>query len=444
MDATNIYEIFRDITIVHSNEQEWRSLHCFGVGYLSDLNTDNLEQADFRKEYFYSEKWNESGKDPNKVTLDFPMCLMEPPVCMGEIERDGKKLGDKIFKCTIYVADLYGYDRQNNDTSTYAKRTREAIWRDTHLMGEQILKEFNRIGWEAKPKFSIANNGKFETDSLFDVANKRLVITLFDFSIILPSGCIDGTSLYPPPQPPTPSIPTGSLAVWSGTRWEPLKQGEAGTLLKSNGVGNLPEWVDFEADETDPLFNAWLATNPIPVIPTNISAFLNDVGYITEAPQDGKQYARQNATWNEVLSSGGAGVITRVLTADVVNTSQTPAEIIGLSFEADPNSTYIITGGLNILYAVGAEAYVGMIIPSGSLSCTFIGKKNSSYDSMFSYMTGGVVVVTRSNREGHVGVYAVVTTGATGGTVMFRHVNFGANGTVATKAKSFIKAIKVV
>lgn len=412
MDATNIYEIFRDITIVHSNEQEWRSLHCFGVGYLSDLNTDNLEQADFRKEYFYSEKWNESGKDPNKVTLDFPMCLMEPPVCMGEIERDGKKLGDKIFKCTIYVADLYGYDRQNNDTSTYAKRTREAIWRDTHLMGEQILKEFNRIGWEAKPKFSIANNGKFETDSLFDVANKRLVITLFDFSIILPSGCIDGTSLYPPPQPPTPSIPTGSLAVWSGTRWEPLKQGEAGTLLKSNGVGNLPEWV---------------------------------VGYITEAPQDGKQYARQNATWNEVLSSGGTNVITRVLTADVINYSQTPAEIIGLSFEADPNSTYIITGGLNTNFANGIEAWAGMAIPSGSLSCTFIGKKNSSYDSMFSHIntSGQVAVISRSNREGYVGVYAVVTTGATGGTVMFRHVNYAANGTVVTRAKSFIKIIKV-
>lgn len=36
--------------------------------------------------------------------------------------------------------------------------------------------------------------------------------------------------------------------------------------------------------ETDPVFSAWLATNPIPVIPTNVSAFANDAGYLTTLP----------------------------------------------------------------------------------------------------------------------------------------------------------------
>ena len=151
-------------------------------------------------------------------------------------------------------------------------------------------------------------------------------------------------------------------------------------------------------------------------------------------------------TGSDWIAIGGSEskIITRVLTANVVNTSQTPAEIIGLSFEAEPNSTYIITGGLNIMFSNGTQAHAGISIPSGSLSCTFIGKKNPSYDSMFSYINinGDMVPVQKSNREGHVGVYAVVTTGATGGTVMFRHVNYGASGSVTTIAKSFIKAFK--
>ncbi|OJV30443.1 MAG: hypothetical protein BGO32_08600 [Bacteroidetes bacterium 37-13] len=154
-----------------------------------------------------------------------------------------------------------------------------------------------------------------------------------------------------------------------------------------------------------------------------------------------------DSNWTNIENAINNGsIITRVLTADVVNSSQTPAEIIGLSFEAAPNSTYIITGGLNIMFSSGTEAYAGMIIPSGTFSGTFIGKKNSSYDSMFSYIdiSSNMGSVQKSNREGHVGVYAVVTTGATGGTVKFRHVNYGAGGTVTTRAKSFIKAIKVV
>lgn len=144
---------------------------------------------------------------------------------------------------------------------------------------------------------------------------------------------------------------------------------------------------------------------------------------------------------------GGTGtstIITRVLTANVTNGSQTPAEIIGLSFEAEPNSTYIITGGLNITWANGSSCNAGMNIPSGTFNCTFYWKKNSSNDVAMTLADGtnSPVIISQSNKEGHVGVYAVVTTGATGGTVKFKHVNWGAGGTVTTKAKSFIKAIK--
>ena len=41
----------------------------------------------------------------------------------------------------------------------------------------------------------------------------------------------------------------------------------------------------------------------IPTVPTKVSAFTNDSGYVTEAPKDSKQYVRQDGAW--VISSGG-------------------------------------------------------------------------------------------------------------------------------------------
>ena len=41
----------------------------------------------------------------------------------------------------------------------------------------------------------------------------------------------------------------------------------------------------------------------IPTVPTKVSAFTNDSGYVAEAPKDAKQYVRQNGAW--VVSSGG-------------------------------------------------------------------------------------------------------------------------------------------
>lgn len=42
-----------------------------------------------------------------------------------------------------------------------------------------------------------------------------------------------------------------------------------------------------------------------PTIPSKTSQLTNDSGYVGEAPNDGKQYARVNKTWAEVTASGG-------------------------------------------------------------------------------------------------------------------------------------------
>lgn len=44
-----------------------------------------------------------------------------------------------------------------------------------------------------------------------------------------------------------------------------------------------------------------------PTIPTNNNQLVNGANYITDAPNDGKQYARKSLTWVEVEASGGGG-----------------------------------------------------------------------------------------------------------------------------------------
>lgn len=44
----------------------------------------------------------------------------------------------------------------------------------------------------------------------------------------------------------------------------------------------------------------------IPTIPTKVSAFTNDAGYVSDAPTDDVQYARSNGGWVKVVAGGGA------------------------------------------------------------------------------------------------------------------------------------------
>lgn len=66
----------------------------------------------------------------------------------------------------------------------------------------------------------------------------------------------------------------------------------------------------------------------IPTVPTKVSAFTNDSGYVAEAPNDGKQYARKSNAWAEVQTGGGYDVInsfpTTIYTyADTTTTAET-------------------------------------------------------------------------------------------------------------------------
>lgn len=65
-----------------------------------------------------------------------------------------------------------------------------------------------------------------------------------------------------------------------------------------------------------------------PTIPSKTSNLTNDSGFITEAPNDGKQYARKSNTWAEVQAGGGYDVInsfpTTIYTyADTTATAET-------------------------------------------------------------------------------------------------------------------------
>ena len=65
-----------------------------------------------------------------------------------------------------------------------------------------------------------------------------------------------------------------------------------------------------------------------PTIPSKTSNLTNDSGFIAEAPNDGKQYARKSNTWAEVQAGGGYDVInsfpTTIYTyADTTTTAET-------------------------------------------------------------------------------------------------------------------------
>ena len=111
---------------------------------------------------------------------------------------------------------------------------------------------------------------------------------------------------------PMPGLatPVGTVFYWDGVKIAKLAPGEEGQVLRTRGIGFAPFWDDEDdggiVNETDPVFTAWLATNPIPVIPTNVSAFTNDAGYLTSLPShnhDDRYYTESEV---DTLLSGKA------------------------------------------------------------------------------------------------------------------------------------------
>ena len=94
--------------------------------------------------------------------------------------------------------------------------------------------------------------------------------------------------------------------------------GGVGTVTSVNNVSpdetgnvtiNIPQPVEqVNADWDAVNGKAQILNKPtIPVVPTNVSSFTNDAGYLEDAPQDNKQYARKDGAWAEVEASGGGG-----------------------------------------------------------------------------------------------------------------------------------------
>lgn len=78
------------------------------------------------------------------------------------------------------------------------------------------------------------------------------------------------------------------------------------------GEGNFFEPITDElalkADKTELFSGSYNDLTNKPSIPTNISDLNNDESFISDAPQDGKEYARKDAAWIELEGGSGSGV----------------------------------------------------------------------------------------------------------------------------------------
>lgn len=117
--------------------------------------------------------------------------------------------------------------------------------------------------------------------------------------------------------PVTDAPKTGSTYGRNNGDWVLVESGGGGvgTVVSVNGVGPdaagdvkiaIPTKTSQLTNDSD------FAT--VAAIPTKASQLTNDSAFITvadvpvgEAPVDGKQYARKDAAWSEVVSSGGGG-----------------------------------------------------------------------------------------------------------------------------------------
>ena len=94
--------------------------------------------------------------------------------------------------------------------------------------------------------------------------------------------------------------------------------GGVGTVTSVNNVqpdvtGNVTISIPQPVEQVNADWNAVsgkariLNKPTIPVVPTNVSSFTNDSGYLKDAPKDSKQYARKDGAWAVVEASGGGG-----------------------------------------------------------------------------------------------------------------------------------------
>lgn len=194
MDEITIYERFRDMCIAHTNTTEQLECHGFGVGYLFHMNLDSFDQANFRKDLFYSEKWFQTGKDSAQMKFDFPFCLMVPPRIVSSTTRKGYLDKEQIHSITIFIFDLLYDDRQGNKDSAYSRRSREKVWSDTATIGRQLIVEFAKLNPADTDKFIVMED--ITEEKVFEWESKRLAGTSLEFKVKVFATCEAGTFDY--------------------------------------------------------------------------------------------------------------------------------------------------------------------------------------------------------------------------------------------------------
>lgn len=193
MDELTLYSKIRDICTAHTNTTEQLEIHGFGVGYLWHMNLDNFDQSAFRKDHFYSEKWYQTGKDPQRMILDFPFVLLLPPGDEGHIKKSGVIDPNIDMRLTFIVFDLLNNDRNNVSSSDYAKRSKEQVWRDTKKLGRELLKQLGTWTPEDNPNdyFMILDHGAYSSSKVFEWQSGRLAGTQFEIKVRIIDDCGD-------------------------------------------------------------------------------------------------------------------------------------------------------------------------------------------------------------------------------------------------------------
>lgn len=141
LNRNDIYKRFKVINQLHTGDKQHNQSNCFAVTREFYPNIDNLMKGDLngsvvvKPEFFYSQKWLESGFKQSKIISDFPLVLLTP----GERRFNGVDKKVSTFTFELIVFDLMFYDRNNKTGNETATRELEEIWQDTERIMIEIL-----------------------------------------------------------------------------------------------------------------------------------------------------------------------------------------------------------------------------------------------------------------------------------------------------------------
>jgi len=148
-DRTDIYRRFRCISELHTGEKQEQGAKGFFVGREYEINSDNLFKLEVQNfntrfpRYFYSERYNLSGRKSKEVKADFPLVFMTAGDRNFTDRPDRKR---SSYEFDFIVFDLMYYDRNNKTGNETALRELPEIWRDTEKILLEILEAYQNSG----------------------------------------------------------------------------------------------------------------------------------------------------------------------------------------------------------------------------------------------------------------------------------------------------------